>query len=86
MAKDTLEALLERLKAKEGAPIPTSALGRLRRTAAAGARVGLGAVAGRFRGNEMNLGSLSPESPHPLRSLRGAGPHRRGARLGGARG
>jgi predicted unusual protein kinase regulating ubiquinone biosynthesis (AarF/ABC1/UbiB family) len=62
MAKDTLEALLERLRAKEGAPVPTSALGRLRRTAAAGARVGLGAVAGRFKGNEMNLGSLSPES------------------------
>lgn len=61
MAKDAVLELLERLVQQEGAPIPTTALGRLRRTASAGARLGLGAVAGRLRGSELNLGAVSPE-------------------------
>src|SRR5262249_39048986 len=62
MSTDPLQLLLERLRAEEGAPIPTSALGRLRRTALTGARVGLGALAGKMRGRDLNLGSLSPEA------------------------
>jgi predicted unusual protein kinase regulating ubiquinone biosynthesis (AarF/ABC1/UbiB family) len=62
MSEDPLQLLLEHLRANEGAPIPTSALGRLRRTASAGVRVGIGALAGRMRGRELNLGSLSPEA------------------------
>lgn len=62
MAKDPVELLLESLARQEGAQVPKTALGRLRRTAAAGARVGLGAVAGRLRGGELNLGSLTPEA------------------------
>ncbi|MGC4116244.1 MAG: AarF/ABC1/UbiB kinase family protein [Myxococcales bacterium] len=62
MAKDPVQQLLENLAQQEGAEIPTTALGRLRRTAATGARIGLGAVAGRLRGGELNLGSLSPEA------------------------
>ena len=62
MSKDPLQLLLEHLRSEEGAPIPTSPLGRLRRTAVAGARVGLGALAGRLRGRELNLGALSPEA------------------------
>ena len=65
MSKDPLQQLQEllaHLRADEGAPIPTSALGRLRRTMGAGARAGLGALAGRLRGGELNLGSLSPEA------------------------
>ena len=62
MSKDPLQLLLEHLRTEEGAPIPTSSLGRLRRTAFAGARVGLGALAGRLRGRDLNLGALSPEA------------------------
>jgi predicted unusual protein kinase regulating ubiquinone biosynthesis (AarF/ABC1/UbiB family) len=62
LSNDPLELLLEHLRANEGAPIPTTSLGRLRRTAAVGARVGLGALAGRLRGGELNLSSLSPEA------------------------
>ena len=61
MSKDPLQLLLEHLRAEEGAPIPTSPLGRLRRTAFAGARVGLSALGGKLRGRDLNLGSLSPE-------------------------
>jgi predicted unusual protein kinase regulating ubiquinone biosynthesis (AarF/ABC1/UbiB family) len=62
MSKDPLQLLLEHLRAEEGAPIPTSSLGRLRRTAVAGARVGLGALAGKLRGRDLSLGALSPEA------------------------
>lgn len=62
MAKDPLLELLERLRAGVGAPISTSPLGRLRRTASAGARAGLGMLFGRLRGDELNLGALSPEA------------------------
>ena len=62
MSTESLIKLLEHLRAQEETAIPTSSLGRLRRTATAGARAGLGAVAGRLRGGEVNLGSLSPES------------------------
>jgi predicted unusual protein kinase regulating ubiquinone biosynthesis (AarF/ABC1/UbiB family) len=62
MAKDPLQLLLEHLRTEEGAPIPTSSFGRLRRTAVAGARVGFGALAGRLRGRDLNLGALSPEA------------------------
>jgi predicted unusual protein kinase regulating ubiquinone biosynthesis (AarF/ABC1/UbiB family) len=62
MPKDQFQLLLERLRAEKGKPIPTSSLGRLGRTALAGARVGLGALAGRMQGRDLNLGSLSPEA------------------------
>jgi len=62
MSKDPLQLLLEHLRAQEGAPIPTSPLGRLGRTALAGARAGVGALGARLRGGELNLGSLSPEA------------------------
>jgi predicted unusual protein kinase regulating ubiquinone biosynthesis (AarF/ABC1/UbiB family) len=62
MPKDPLQLLLEHLRAEEGARIPTSALGRLGRSAFTGARVGLGALAGKMRGQDFNLGSLSPEA------------------------
>lgn len=62
MTTDPLLKLLEGLRAHEQAEIPTTALGRLRRTAGAGARAGLGALAGRLRGGEANLGGLSPEA------------------------
>jgi len=45
----------------QGTRVPTSSLGRLGKAASAGARAGLGALAGRLRGGELNLGSLSPE-------------------------
>jgi predicted unusual protein kinase regulating ubiquinone biosynthesis (AarF/ABC1/UbiB family) len=62
MSEDPHKKLLERLRAGEGTPISTSSLGRLRRTATAGAKAGLGVLAGRLRGGELNLGSLSPEA------------------------
>lgn len=62
MSKDPLQLLLEHLREEEGAPIPTSSFGRLRRTAVAGARVGLCGLAGRLRGRDLNLGALSPEA------------------------
>jgi predicted unusual protein kinase regulating ubiquinone biosynthesis (AarF/ABC1/UbiB family) len=65
MSKDPLQQLQELLallRDAEDTPIPTSSLGRLRRTMGAGARAGLGALAGRLRGGELNLGSLSPEA------------------------
>jgi predicted unusual protein kinase regulating ubiquinone biosynthesis (AarF/ABC1/UbiB family) len=62
MPKDPLQLLLEHLRTEGGTPIPTSSLGRLGRTALTGARVGLGALAGRMHGRDLNLGSLSPEA------------------------
>ena len=62
MPGDPVSQLLERLRGQRGMPIATSALGRLRRTASAGARMGFGVIAGRLRGGELNLGSLSPEA------------------------
>jgi len=44
--------LLARLSAQSGKPIPTSALGRLRRTTTALVRTGAGLVAGRVRGRQ----------------------------------
>src|SRR5437868_14993912 len=44
--------LLARLSAQSGKPIPTSALGRLRRTATAAMRTGAGLLVGRLRGRE----------------------------------
>jgi len=44
--------LLARLSALSGKPIPTSALGRLRRTTSAALRTGAGLVVGRIRGRE----------------------------------
>ena len=61
MPKDPLTDLLERLRSMQGTRVPTSSLRRLGKTASAGARAGLGALAGRLRGGELNLGSLSPE-------------------------
>jgi predicted unusual protein kinase regulating ubiquinone biosynthesis (AarF/ABC1/UbiB family) len=53
--RDNLERvgeLLARLSAESGTQIPTSALGRLRRTATAAVRTGAGLVVGRLRGHE----------------------------------
>ena len=44
--------LLVRLSAESGKPIPTSALGRLRRTTSALVRTGAGVMLGRVRGRE----------------------------------
>jgi predicted unusual protein kinase regulating ubiquinone biosynthesis (AarF/ABC1/UbiB family) len=62
MSKDPLNLLLDHLRAQEGAGIPTSSLGRLRRAAVAGARVGIGSLSAKLRGRDLNLGSLSPEA------------------------
>jgi predicted unusual protein kinase regulating ubiquinone biosynthesis (AarF/ABC1/UbiB family) len=62
VADETLRDLLQRLRSKEGIALPTSRLGRLRRTAAVGAKFGLGALAGRLRGGPLNVGSLSPDA------------------------
>jgi Predicted unusual protein kinase len=62
MTKDTRQQLLDNLRAKGGKAIPTSSLGRLQKTASAAARIGIGALAGRLRGEEFNFGSLSPEA------------------------
>jgi predicted unusual protein kinase regulating ubiquinone biosynthesis (AarF/ABC1/UbiB family) len=62
MAKDPLQHLLENLCAKGGKPIPTSSLMRLQKTAAAAARIGMGALASRLRGEELGIGSISPEA------------------------
>ncbi len=62
MARDPLQQLLDSLRAKGGRAIPTSPFGRLQKTATIAARIGVGALAGRLRGEEFNLGSLSPEA------------------------
>ena len=62
MTRDTRQQLLDNLRAKGGRGISTSALGRLQKTATAAARIGVGALAGRLRGEEFNFGSLSPEA------------------------
>jgi hypothetical protein len=51
MAKDPLHLLLEHLRAEKAAEIPTSSLGRLRRTAFAGARVGIGSLEDELAGD-----------------------------------
>lgn len=62
MTKDTRQQLLDNLRAKGGRAIPTSVFGRLQKTATAAARLGVGALAGRLRGEEFNFGSVSPEA------------------------
>jgi len=62
MTKDTRQQLIDSLRAKGGKAIPTSALGRLQKTATAAARLGASALAGRLRGEEFNFGALSPEA------------------------
>ena len=62
MAKDSLQQLLENLRAKGGGALPTSSLGRLQKTASAAARIGVSALAGRLRGEAFNFGSLPPEA------------------------
>jgi predicted unusual protein kinase regulating ubiquinone biosynthesis (AarF/ABC1/UbiB family) len=62
MAPDPLQQLLAALASREDVAVPTTTLGRLRRTATAGARAGLGALAGRLRGDSLALGGLSPEA------------------------
>jgi predicted unusual protein kinase regulating ubiquinone biosynthesis (AarF/ABC1/UbiB family) len=62
MAKDPVQQLMWNLRAKGGGTLPTSPLGRLQKTASAAARIGIGALAGRLRGEEFNLGSLPPEA------------------------
>jgi predicted unusual protein kinase regulating ubiquinone biosynthesis (AarF/ABC1/UbiB family) len=62
MTKDSQKQLLDNLRAKGGKALPTSSLGRLQKTASAAARIGIGAIAGRLRGEEFNLGAMSPEA------------------------
>ena len=62
MAKDPLQQLLWNFRAQGGRALPTSSLGRLQKTASAAARIGIGALAGRLRGEEFNIGSLPPEA------------------------
>jgi predicted unusual protein kinase regulating ubiquinone biosynthesis (AarF/ABC1/UbiB family) len=62
MAKDPLQELHNNLRAKGGRAIPTSSLGRLQKTASAAARIGVGALFGRLRGEELGLASLSPDA------------------------
>ena len=62
MAKDPRQQLLDNFRARGGRTLPTSPLGRLHKTASAAARLGIGALAGRLRGEEFNLGSISPEA------------------------
>jgi len=62
MARDARQQLVDSLRAKGGKSIPTSALGRLQKTATAAARLGVGALASRLRGEEFNFASLSPEA------------------------
>jgi predicted unusual protein kinase regulating ubiquinone biosynthesis (AarF/ABC1/UbiB family) len=62
MTKDPRQQLLDNLRAKGGKAIPTSSLGRLQKTASAAARLGMGALAGRLRGEEFNFGALPPEA------------------------
>src|ERR1017187_9693678 len=62
MARDSRQQLVDSLRAKGGKSIPTSALGRLQKTATAAARLGVGALASRLRGEEFNFASLSPEA------------------------
>jgi predicted unusual protein kinase regulating ubiquinone biosynthesis (AarF/ABC1/UbiB family) len=62
MDQALLTELLERLSKHHDARIPTSVFGRLQRTARAGAKIGMGAIASRLRGAELNLSALSPEA------------------------
>ena len=62
MARDSRQQLVDSLRAKGGKSISTSALGRLQKTATAAARLGVGALASRLRGEEFNFASLSPET------------------------
>ena len=62
MAQDPVQHLLENLRAKGGKAIPTSSLARLQKTASAAARIGMGALASRLRGEELGIGSLSPDA------------------------
>lgn len=62
MSTDPVQLLLEHLRTEGGTAVPTSPLGRFGRTVLTGARVGLGALAGRMHGRDLKLGSLSPEA------------------------
>jgi predicted unusual protein kinase regulating ubiquinone biosynthesis (AarF/ABC1/UbiB family) len=62
MAKDPVLQLLTSLRAKDGLTIPASTFGRLQKTASAAARLGVEAFTKRLRGEEFNLGTLSPEA------------------------
>src|SRR5689334_14258719 len=49
---DAIVRLLRRLQGQAGAQLPTTTLGRLRRTATSAARLGVGVVAGKLRGDD----------------------------------
>jgi predicted unusual protein kinase regulating ubiquinone biosynthesis (AarF/ABC1/UbiB family) len=60
MARDPAQDLIDRLRRKGGKNLPSSSLARLQKTAAAAARMGIGALAGGMRGD--GFGALSPEA------------------------
>jgi predicted unusual protein kinase regulating ubiquinone biosynthesis (AarF/ABC1/UbiB family) len=62
MSNDPVDQLLSKFRAKGGRGLATTPLGRLQKTASVAARVGVGALAGRLRGEEFSVGSLSPEA------------------------
>jgi predicted unusual protein kinase regulating ubiquinone biosynthesis (AarF/ABC1/UbiB family) len=62
MSNHQASRLANELRANEGRRIPTSSLGRLQKTAAVAARLGMDALAGRLRGEEFGLARLSPEA------------------------
>jgi predicted unusual protein kinase regulating ubiquinone biosynthesis (AarF/ABC1/UbiB family) len=62
MSNHQATQLIERFRVREGRRLPTSSLGRLQKTAAVAARLGMDAVAGKLRGEEFGLGRLSPEA------------------------
>ena len=66
MDDDALERLLARLADSEPARVPTTALGRLGRTAWAGLRTGTQALRGKLRGRGGGLEGLSPEAVEQL--------------------
>ena len=62
MANDRRQQLFENLRAKSGKTLPTSSFARLQKTATAAARLGVGALAGRLRGEDLSVAALSPDA------------------------
>lgn len=62
MANDRRQQLFDTLRSAGGKTLPTSSLARLHKTATAAARLGVGALAGKLRGEELSLSGLSPDA------------------------
>lgn len=62
MGNDPVDQLLAKFRAKGGRALATTPFARLQKTATVAARVGVGAIAGRLRGEELSIGSLSPDA------------------------